>query len=602
MAAQKLNMTFNSKHNWLALLKNVNVVGFDSEATGLDHWEPDYRVQGFSLAVRVPTGTVGEYIPVNHLRGRNATEDVWRPILETLQEKKVVIQNANYDRRNVKIFGYSFPNIYDTTKLSHLLDENWGTDFEGNTKKARNLENLSLEYLGRPGKEKSPLFKAMLNTVGWGGLSYDDISEYAEADAIAVLDLFYELIARIKRNGESENVLNYWKRYDAPNFDTLYNMKTRGIRVNTSAARLWEIKATVRMDELVEELGFDPAKPTQLKPVLYDELKLPVIYKKGKKNGEPTLTPTLDKSAMERYEIILAERPDTKDNPIAKRILEYRGWSKARSGYFIPYQRLVKSDGRLRPDYLSHGTITGRYSCKEPNLQQIPKESTKEWNGSVKKLFLPDDGYELWEFDYSQLEFRLSAHFSKEPKLLEVFNDDSRDIFNEMANDLNDTRQNCKTRTYSINYGAGATRLMDVFGYSKEEANKAIAEYYDNYPGLKGVNLWVKELVERNLKVKLWSGRYRHFRSPKDGYKAFNSFIQGGAADIVKHVMNRINIERPDLRMLLQVHDSIIFELNKKTVEEDKVYIQSVMEHPTADIGMDWRVHLKTDAHILGEG
>src|SRR4030095_487557 len=127
-------------------------------------------------------------------------------------------------------------------------------------------------------------------------------------------------------------------------------------------------------------------------------------------------------------------------------------------------------DGRLRAEYKPHGTVTGRFSCADPNLQQIPKETDKPWNGAVKSCLIAEDGYKLYELDYSQLEFRLAASAAKEEGLLEIFDDPNRDVFTEMAAELGMDRNSTKTLNYTIQYGGGVKRIKAVFGVSASEA------------------------------------------------------------------------------------------------------------------------------------
>lgn len=137
---------------------------------------------------------------------------------------------------------------------------------------------------------------------------------------------------------------------------------------------------------------------------MIDELKLPVV-KRSPKTGAPSF----DKEAMTIYDEMLEHR----DNPTANLIKQYRGWQKSVTSNYLPYVELLSLDGRLRPNYKLHGTKTGRMSCEKPNLQQIPRVSNKPWNGKMKAAFIPEDDFELWEFDYSQLELRLGTAYAK---------------------------------------------------------------------------------------------------------------------------------------------------------------------------------------------
>jgi DNA polymerase-1 len=314
------------------------------------------------------------------------------------------------------------------------------------------------------------------------------------------------------------------------------------------------------------------------------------------KRSKKTKAPSFDKEAMEEYDQIL----ERMDNDVAQDILTYRGWQKATSSNYKPYVVLLSPDGRLRPNYKLHGTRTFRLSCEKPNLQQIPRVSQKPWNGELKSCFIPDDGYELWEADYSQLELRLATAYAKIPELIAVF-DEGRDIFDELSGELGWDRQSTKGFVYSTQYGAGPPRIARVFGVSEDAAARLISNYYERYPAFKLLNDMAKMKCLRKGKVGIWSGRFRHFMFRKDeAHKAFNSVIQGGAADIMERSMLRVwnAIEDHDeCRMLLQVHDSIVFEIRKGTIDKYRPLIVSAMENVEPDFGVKFAVDFHQWGH-----
>ena len=576
---------------WGSLLEKADVIAFDTETNGRDLFgDPFARVNGFSVAVKIGEYYYSEYFPVNHIDGPNIPQELAFQLLEIVSRKLVIMHNAIFDLRAFQMltgFLMKIENFIDTMKLAHLHDENYSSDGEGN-KEGYSLENCCMRYLGHKGKKASLIFNSMLNLLGWNAMDFDSIREYAAGDTLATYHLWEAIMRKTKRE---IGLPNYWKTIEAPNLIVLSRMRELGVKVNVPLAVRLEARGMEIMRNIESEIGVKFSGPGSVKAtqdLFWNTLGLPVIT--NKKTGKPTL----DKEAMKRYDLILERTA----NPIAAKLLEFRGWQKSVTSFYRPYQELLDSDGRIRTDFKPHGTVTGRYSSSKPNLQQIPKESDKEWNGHAKDCFMPEDGYELWEFDYSQLEFRLSASYAREPKLLDVFNDDARDIFDEMALDLGLTRQQCKTLTYSIQYGAGEQRIMDVFGYSRTEARNAINSWYNNYPGIRRVSDQAKQMASQFGKVEIWSGRFRHFHKPKmEARKAFNSTIQGGAADMVKVTMNNVAREMPELRMVLQVHDALWFEIPKGEVASYLPQIKSVMEQPTEQIK---RVRLKVDGHRVG--
>jgi DNA polymerase-1 len=355
-----------------------------------------------------------------------------------------------------------------------------------------------------------------------------------------------------------------------------------------------EAIGVVEMERLEREdlEGRSPAILVDKKYLFWEKLKLPVL--KHEKTGNPTF----NKAAMLEYEHLL--NISAQDSTLARKVLEWRGWEKAVTSYYRPYQHKVSSDGRIRCNYKLHGTKTGRWSSADPNLQQIPKVTDKPWNGSLKSCFIPETGYELWEFDYSQLELRLATAFAKIPSLLEIFADPTRDIFTEMSQQLEMTRPDTKTLVYAIQYGAGATHLSKVFRVSFAVAKERVENFYRAYPQFRILSQQASSIALRNGKLKLWSGRYRHFTSPsKEAHKAFNSFIQGGAADVVERQMVRLDAEglnNEECRLLLQIHDSVVFEIKSDAVERYKPRIIQILEDVRPDFGVVFRV----DAHHFG--
>jgi DNA polymerase-1 len=200
------------------------------------------------------------------------------------------------------------------------------------------------------------------------------------------------------------------------------------------------------------------------------------------------------------------------------------------------------------------------------------------------------------EFDYSQLELRLATAYADERELKQVFLE-GRDIFTEMSKELGMVRQDTKTFVYSTQYGAGLDRLMHVFKVTRAQAEQMRTNYKERYPGFVKVESIAKMRCRTRGKVQLWSGRYRHFFD-RDGeaHKAFNSAIQGGAADIVEHVMVRLFKEidnEEECRMLLTVHDSVVFEIREELVEDYSAAIIEIMSDVRPDFGVKFAVEGK---------
>ena len=369
-------------------------------------------------------------------------------------------------------------------------------------------------------------------------------------------------------------------------------MESRGVRIDTNLCNRMSAIGEISMSDSVEILGLNPGSPIDQRKLFLDILKLPIL-KTSKKTGNPSF----DRTVMEEYDRLL----EGKNDPTAELVLTYRGWQKSVSSNYKPYVELLSLDGRLRPHYKMHGTKTGRLSCEKPALQQIPKVSTKPWNGSMKKAFIPEEGYTLIEFDYSQLELRLAAAYGNQTNLKEAFQA-GRDVFSEMSAALGISRFDCKTLTYSILFGAGAPRISTVFNMTMDDALALKNNWFKEYEGIAKVVRLATNKGKHKGKLQLWSGRYRHLQYPdSEAHKSFNAVIQGGASDIVADMMVRLFNEIDDndkARMLLQVHDSIVWELRNDVVDEYTKRISDMMVDIKPDFDIQWAV----DAHIWGEG
>lgn len=532
---------------------------------------------GISIAWR-DNGTIrSHYFPFRHVGDGNYDREDLSNLARVLEAAPfLVFHNAKFDLTSLESLGIEYRGQwFDTAVMAYLVNENFPA--------SKQLDTLVKHYVGpHVGKEKSQELQAYINVFGWGGVPADIMRHYATMDAHITLELATVLFDKLQEEG----LVEYWQRQKMPLMEVVRQMQKRGIRIDQAYCKRMVETAEIALEDYKEHLnGRNPASFKDMHQMLCVELGLPPIYseKRDKKTREVKRSQTFDRHAMAEYEVML----NRLDQPLAEYILGYRGWQKAKSAFYGAYLKHMSPDGRIRPQYRHHkdedegGTITGRLSCADPNLQQIPKESKKPWNGGVKRSFIPSDGYELWEVDYSQLELRLgTCYATEEESLRDVFNND-RDIFTEMAAMLGMSRQDTKTLVYSMQYGAGINRLMNALGLTQKKAQDTRDNYFRTYPGFKRISDVAKYRVEKSKQIALWSGRKRRFANAKgESYKALNSLIQGGAADIMERSMIRVWNEvdqqsNGEVRMLLQVHDSIIFEIKQGTSEK---WIPKIME------------------------
>lgn len=567
----------------LELFDVCSIIVIDTETNADDIRDGRGYAVGVSLASRLPgVGICAAYLPFRHGIGPNYGREELFKLKQKIESYTgyLVFHNAKFDLVSLQTLGINYTGkFYCSMQIAHLLNEELPYD--------KSLNSCVRHYVpGLEGKKDDATFKGFVKMYGYGGMPSEAMRAYAEWDAVITYRLIEVLLVAL----DIENLNDYWE-IKQKFYAVIIAMESRGVTVDTDLCRRMINHGEIAMDEIVELLGgLNPGSNKDLQILLLERLGLPVV-KRSKKTGAPSF----DKTAMEEYELML----ELRDDDTARYILEYRGWQKSVSSNYRPYVELLSLDGRLRPNYKLHGTKTGRMSCEKPNLQQIPRVSSKAWNGEMKNAFLPQKGYSLYEADYGQLELRLAAAYAKEEGLKRVFAE-GRDVFTEMSKQLGMARHDAKTLTYTIQYGGGINRISTVFGFSSSRAQQVRNNFYNTYPGFRAVGNNAKRKVESKGSVRLWSERSRHFLYPKDeSHKAFNAVIQGGSADIVERTMVRLfeQVDNSDeCRMLLQVHDSIVFEIKDELVSTYLPKIQACMEAVEPDFGVRFAV----DVHKWG--
>lgn len=555
-------------------------IAVDTETTGLRVANGDDFCIGTSIA-----GVIGEkpfkaYFPFAHETGKNFGKETHEMLNYVLTQDAtlLIFANVQFDILSLQTIHIDVEdqNFIDICTMAHLVNENWP--------KNKGVESLAQYYLGESGKIVDEFVEAEKKS-GNHNITPEEMREYAIKDAVSTYRIWNELVDNPVWQELPERL--WTDKQDL--IRVLLAMKRRGVAIDVPLARQEIAVGEAEMKRIATELGYPP-KPTKREPdplptlgpialteIFIERLGLPIL-KKGAR------FPSFAKDIMEQYDEML-ERIDSTE---AKLVKQYRGWQKTVSAAYRPYVELLDSDGRLRCSYKTHGTVTGRLSCSEPNLQQIPKESDKVWNGKVKHCFIPKEGYTLVNADFSQLELRLGTAYADETELKQVFLE-GRDIFTEMSKELGFDRQTTKTFVYSTQYGAGVTRIMSAFGVTKSQAEMMIRKYKNTYPRFAMLADRCAAAVERAGKIKLWTGRYRHFEYASESFKAMNSVIQGGAADIMERIMVQVfqEIDNEDCQMLLQVHDSITFEVRSDLVSHYIPAIKACMEDVSRASGHD---------------
>lgn len=538
-----------------AQMMDSDLIAIDTETTGLEvKTRKDYCI-GISLAYRLgPLGMFSLYIPLRHEEGNLPLHESLALIRPILNSKPLVFHNRKFDLHSLATLGLTEFNgpQYDTLIEAQLVDENlW----------SKELDYLSKRYL-KDQKDKDRV-KPWAKTFGWGTVPAELMEPYAIKDA----ELTGQLHTRLWKEVKEQSLDSLWGT-EIEFQNLLYSMESEGVGVNRDFCQEYAERGRRNLESLESVIGFAPSSTKELGRFFFEELKMPVL------ELTPAGKPSLNKHVMEEYDELL----DASNNPIAKLVLEYRGWQKAVTSLYEPMLRL-EVNGKIHANVKQHGTITGRLSYSDPNLQQIPRKSEKVWNGKARQAFnAGDPEFDLIGYDYSQLELRLAAAYGNEGRLLEEFLKDDADPFTAYSPILGVPRQETKTFFYSNIYGAGVGKIAYTLGRDVEEVREIHKRFIESIPGIRRASQRANELAASRGYVRYWTGRRRHFPYGEDAHKAFNSILQGGAAELVKYAMLRMrDLEGPDLKMLLQVHDEIVFKVRKGTLDKYDAQIRERM-------------------------
>ncbi|MDQ3144125.1 MAG: DNA polymerase I [Pseudomonadota bacterium] len=586
---------------WIAEARHQGFVAVDTETDCIDCIVA--KLVGISLATQANKAC---YIPVGHGGGDLLSEapnqlpfDFVLAKLKPLLEDPSVLKighNLKYDWVMFAKHGIAVAPYDDTLVMSFDLDAG---------RSGHGMDELAKSHFDH----QCIAFKSVCG-VGRNQISFDKVpidaaTEYAAEDA----DITLRLWQRLKRRIASEGAARVYEMVDRPLVATVSRMEQRGIEVDRAyLCKLSGRFATeiAKLETQVYEAAEGPftiGSPQQLGAVLYDRLGL-----KGGRKG---------KSGTYSTDVTELERLAAEGVPVARLVLDWRQLSKLKSTYTDALQAQINPEtGRVHTSYSLSGAQTGRLSSTEPNLQNIPIRT--ELGRQIRDAFVAAPGHVLMSADYSQIELRLAAHMADVPQLKEAFAA-GEDIHNMTAEELfgtvdRDTRNKAKTINFAILYGISSWGLASRLGVSREEGKFIIDRYFERFPGINAyINDTLSFVREHGFTQTLF-GRKTHFpniRSPNQSHRAgaeraaVNAPIQGTSADLIKRAMNRMDgalaeVGMSDVKMLLQVHDELVFEVPLGKEEAAAKVVRDVMARAaepalTLDVPLDvevgWGAH-----------
>ena len=595
----KYEIIFDEKalDKWLKKLKNADCFSFDLETTSLAYMEAEIVGLSFSVkegeAAYLPVGH--DYVDAPQQLDRNMVLEKLKPLLEDKKRCKLG-QNLKYDMNVLGNYGIQMQGIqHDTMLASYVLDSTL----------RHNMDDMAIRYLSHSTIHYEDVAGKGAKQITFNQVDIETAAPYAAEDADITLRLHQILWPQLQQTNSLETV---YKEIELPLLPVLSRMERNGVLLDVIMLAKQSKQLTKRLKELELEIyeiageEFNIGSPKQLQVILFEKLALPVISKTPK--GQPSTA-----------ESVLQELAH--DYPLPKLILEYRSLSKLKSTYTdkLP-QQVEPTTGRVHTSYHQAVAATGRLSSSDPNLQNIPIRT--EEGRRIRQAFVATPGYKMVAADYSQIELRIMAHLSGDKGLLDAFSK-GLDVHSATAAEVfgvatdkvtTNQRRSAKAINFGLIYGMSAFGLAKQLDITRPEAQEYVDLYFKRYPGVKEYMEQTKEQAKEQGYVETVFGRrlYLHEINAKNGMRrqyaertAINAPMQGTAADIIKRAMITLDKEiqagNLDMRMIMQVHDELVFEIKESQVDDAIKVISDKMENAAelsvplvvdVGIGMNW--------------
>jgi DNA polymerase-1 len=575
--AYEVIFTSEKLDEWIEKLNAASYFAFDTETTSLNYMIAELVGLSFSCVA-------GEaaYVPVCHdyegapeQLDRDYVLQKLRPLLED-SSRTIIGQNLKYDmsvlaRYDIRLLGIGF----DTMLESYILNS---------VASRHNMDDLALKYLGRSTTHFEDIAGKGAKQVTFNQIEVEVAAHYAAEDADITLQLHETLWPKLEAEPSLKTV---FCDIELPLVTILSKIERNGVLLDKGLLNTQSAELEVRLKELEQDAyslageEFNLGSPKQLQKIFFEKLQLPVIKKTPK--GQPsTAEPVLQELAL--------------DYPLPKVIMEYRGLSKLKSTYTDQLPRQVNGEtGRVHTSYHQAVAATGRLSSTDPNLQNIPIRT--EEGRRIRKAFIAEKGFELVAADYSQIELRIMAHLSGDEGLVTAFKNGldihsatAAEVFGCNLEEVKDyQRRSAKAINFGLIYGMSAFGLSRQLKISRGDAQDYIDLYFERYPGVRNyMDRTRVEAAERGFVETIYGRRLylpeinaSNFQRRQAAERtAINAPMQGSAADIIKRAMikvdNWLDETALDARVIMQVHDELVLEVNK---DETQSVVSGLEEH-----------------------
>ncbi len=570
---------------WLKDIEKAGIVAFDLETSSLDSMQA--QVIGISFACQANSAA---YVPIGHteeslidenkpIDGQLDLQKVLDLVIPVINNPKIELigQHFKYDMNVLSNYGIEITNLtHDSLMESYVLDTNGRHD----------MDTLAMKYLGEQTTKYEDVCGKGAKQIPFSRVDIDKATHYAAEDADVTLKLHLTLKEELKKFAGQQKV---YDEIEMPLVNILAKIEQTGVLVDSQKLKEQSNELGKKITEFEQKAyqlvgrEFNLNSPKQLQEILFEEQGIPVIKK------TPTGKPSTSEDVLQEL---------AQEHELPKVIIENRSLSKLKSTYTdkLPLEINPKT-GRIHTSYHQAVTTTGRLSSSNPNLQNIPIRTAE--GRKIRQAFIAEEGFKVMAADYSQIELRIMAHLSQDDNLLDSFAK-NQDVHSRTASQVfevaidevsSDQRRAAKAINFGLMYGMSAFGLAKQLNVTRKEAADYMNRYFEQYPKVAEFMKTIKAQAKENAYVDTLFGRRLYFPEIKNRNgriragaerAAINAPMQGTAADIIKKAMLSVYAEikdNADIRMIMQVHDELVFEVREEKLEELAALVKELMEN-----------------------